>query len=219
MCIDPNWMPYEKIEGGKHIGMTYDYMKLFSERIGIPITLVQTSTWSKSLEYAKSRKCDIFSLAMSTPKRKEYMNFTKPYLSIPLVISTRLNELFITNIIDIQSKRLGIVKDYAFVEILKLKYPGINLIEVASLNEGLAQVAEGELYGFVGTLSSVGYSIQQNFIGELKITGKFDEKWELGVGVRSDEPLMHSIFEKAIDSVGFSTRQEIMNKWLSVKYE
>ena len=44
MCIDPNWMPYEKIDGGKHIGMTYDYMNLFCEKIGLAITLVPTTT-------------------------------------------------------------------------------------------------------------------------------------------------------------------------------
>ena len=219
MCIDPNWMPYEKIDDGKHIGMSYDYMKLFSERIGLPITLVPTTTWTQSIEYAKSRKCDIFSLAMSTPERTEYMNFTKPYLSIPLVIATRIEDLFIVDIVDVQSKKLGIVKGYAFVELLRLKYPGINLIEVSSLDEGLERVAAGELYGFVGTLSSIGYSIQRNFIGELKVAGKFDEKWELGVGVRNDDRMLLSVFEKAIDSVEYETRQKIMSKWVSVKYD
>ena len=156
---------------------------------------------------------------MSTPERNEYMNFTKPYLSIPLVIATRIDDLFIVNIIDVQSKKLGVVKGYAFAELLRLKYPGINLIEVSSLDEGLAQVATGELYGFVGTLSSVGYSIQRNFIGELKVAGKFNEKWELGVGVRNDDLTLLSIFEKTIDSVEYEIKQKIMGKWISVKYD
>ena len=219
MCIDPNWMPYEKIDDGQYIGMTSDYMRLFSKQIGLPITLVPTTAWTQSLEYAKSRKCDIFSLAMSTPERNEYMNFTKPYLSIPLVIATRIDDLFIVNIIDVQSKKLGVVKGYAFAELLRLKYPEINLIEVSSLDEGLAQVSTGDLYGFVGTLSSIGYSIQRNFIGELKVAGKFDEKWELGVGVRNDDLTLLSIFEKTIDSVDYEFKQKIMSKWISVKYD
>lgn len=219
MCVDPNWMPYEKIENGKHIGMTYDYIRLFSDRIGLPITLVPTTTWTQSLEYAKSRKCDIFSLAMSTPERTQYMTFTKPYLSIPLVVATRLDKLFIADITNVTSKRLGIVKGYAFVELLRNKYPKINLIEVPSLDEGLAQVATGELYGFVGALSSVGYSIQRDFIGELKVAGKFDEKWELSVGVRNDSPMLLSAFEKIITSVDHATKQEIMSKWISIKFD
>lgn len=219
MCIDPNWMPYEKIDGGNHIGMTYDYMKLFSEKIGLPITLVPTTTWAQTLEYAKSRTCDIISLAMSTPERQEYMNFTKPYISIPLVIATRIENLFIVNVMDAQSKKLGIVKGYAFVEILRAKYPEINLIEVSSIDEGLSKVSAGYLYGFIDSLSSIGHAIQRNYIGELKVAGKFDEKWELGISVRNDDLILLSIFEKAIDSVDYEIKQKIMSKWISVKYD
>ena len=28
LCVDPDWMPYEMIENGKHVGMTADYIKL-----------------------------------------------------------------------------------------------------------------------------------------------------------------------------------------------
>ena len=219
MCIDPNWMPYEKIEDGKHIGMTRDYMELFSERIGVPITMVPTTNWMQSIEYAKARKCDIFSLAMSTPERETYMDFTAPYLSIPLVIATRIDELFIVDIIDVTDKQLGVVEGYAFAEILRDKYPNINLVDVPTVDDGLDMVAKGELFGFVGTLSSVGYAIQRNFIGELKVAGKFDDKWELGVGVRNDDPMLKDIFERAIDSLEYEKRQQILNHWISVKYD
>ena len=85
MCIDPNWMPFEKFEDGKHIGMTADYFKLFEERLDTEIRVLQTKNRSESIEFAKSRKCDILSLVMQTPKRDEYLNFTEPYLSVPLV--------------------------------------------------------------------------------------------------------------------------------------
>lgn len=29
MCVDPDWMPLEKIEDGRHVGMTADYMALY----------------------------------------------------------------------------------------------------------------------------------------------------------------------------------------------
>ncbi len=219
MCVDPSWMPYEKIENGKHVGMTKDYMELFSERIGIPITMVATENWCESLEYAKARKCDIFSLAMATPDREVYMNFTKPYLSVPLVIATGIDKLFIADIQEVLDKPLGVVKGYAFAELLRLKYPGIHLIEVESTEDGLRRVSKKELYGFVGTLSSVGYAIQKSYIGELKVVGKFDESWELGVGVRNDDPMLLGIFEKVIDSLQHNEKQAILDKWISVKYD
>lgn len=60
MCIDPAWMPFEKLENGKHIGMTADYFKIFQKNIPIPIVVVATKTWAQSIKYARQRKCDIF---------------------------------------------------------------------------------------------------------------------------------------------------------------
>ena len=60
---------------------TSDYIPLISKKIGIPITLVPTKDWPESIDLAKQRKCDIFSLAMPTPDRLKYMKFTKPYVS------------------------------------------------------------------------------------------------------------------------------------------
>lgn len=219
MCIDPDWMPLEKNKNGKHIGMSSDYIKLIQDKIDIPIEMVDTKTWLESIEYAKQRKCDIYSLVMPTPERKLYMNFTKPYLQIPLVLVTRNDEIFYSDVALIKNKKIGIVKGYAYGEILQVKYPTLNLIEVNSLQDGLNKVEKNELFGFIGTLATVGYHIQKSYIGQLKITGKFEEKWNLGIGTRNDEPLLLSIFEKAIDAIEPEKHQEILNKWISVNFE
>ena len=89
ICIDPSWMPFESFDrNGKYIGMSADFFKIFSKSIDIDIIPVKTKTWSESVSFAKMRKCDIYSLAMETQERKQYMKFTTPYLSIPLVVAT-----------------------------------------------------------------------------------------------------------------------------------
>ncbi|MDD3343478.1 MAG: transporter substrate-binding domain-containing protein [Sulfurospirillaceae bacterium] len=219
MCIDPDWMPLEMNEGGTHVGMAADYMKIIEKFIGIPITVVQTKTWLESLDFAKERKCDIFSLAMPTPERRAYMNFTKPYLSIPIVVVSKLDKVFYNTIEALGDKPIGLTKGYAYGEILKVRYPNLNFIDVSSEAEGLKYVQEGKLFAMIGPLATMVYQIQKEYFGSLKIVGKFDEKWELGVGTRNDEPLLLPIFEKAIDAIDRQESQKILNKWISVNYE
>jgi len=219
MCIDPNWMPFEKNKKGKHIGMSSDYMNLFEEKIKTKIRMIPTKTWSQSLEYGKQRKCDIFSLVMRTPQRDSYLNFSKDYIHIPLVIASNINSSFINSISQVADKKLGIVKNYAYGEILRDSYPNMTFVDVENIKDGLDKVEEGKLYGFIGTLATVGYNIQRDYIGQLKIIGKFDETWNLGIGSRNDEPLLNSIFNKAIDSISDEQRQSILNKWISVNYQ
>ncbi len=219
MCVDPDWMPLEKIDNGRHVGMSADYMAILEEKVGIPIELVQTENWTESIAVAKARKCDIFSLAMATPERLMYMDFTEPYLSIPLVLATRNDQRFIADISSVQDKRLGVVTGYAFGEILRNKYPEMQIVDVPSVSEGLKMVEQAKIYGFIGTLATVSDSIQKGFSDELKIVGKFDERWELGVATRNDWPLLKEIFNKAIKTIEKSQHQEILNKWISVNYE
>lgn len=60
MCIDPNWMPFEKYKNGKHIGISADYFKIIQEKIKIPIRIIPAKTWSKALDLAKEKKDVIF---------------------------------------------------------------------------------------------------------------------------------------------------------------
>jgi len=156
---------------------------------------------------------------METQERRSYMNFTKPYLSIPLVVAAKTEEFFIADFTSLKDKKLGVVRGYAFGEILRERYPEMTFVDVDSLHQGLEMVNQGELYGFIGTLVTIGYEFQRNFIGELKIIGKFDEKWELGIATRNDEPLLYSIFEKTILTITEKEKQDILNQWLAIRYE
>jgi polar amino acid transport system substrate-binding protein len=217
MCIDPNWMPFEKIVDGRHIGISSDYMNIIKKIINKDILLIKTNTWAQSLDFSKNRKCDILSLAMATPERRKYYNFTTPYLKVPLVVVSKNKEIFIDDVTQID-KKLGIVKDYAYGEILRTKYPNMKIVDVENVKDGLDKVNSDELFGFIGTLASTGYEIQNSYIGYLKIVGKFDESWDLGIGVRKDEPILKDIFDKSINTITEEVHQKILKKWLVVKF-
>lgn len=218
-CIDPNWMPFEKNIESKHIGITADYFKIFQEELSIPFKFVPTTNWSESLSFIENKKCDFLSLLIVSEKRKKFLNFTKPYLQSPLVVVTRNDEIFISSILDIENKKVGIVKDYAFIEILKEKYPNLNIVEVKDIEDGLNRVKSKELYGFIDTLTTVAYMIQNKYVTQLKISGKFDETLDLSIGTRYDEPLLTNIFNKVINNVSSEDKQMIFNKYTSIKVE
>jgi len=219
MCIDPDWYPYERIQDNKHIGMSFDYFEIFKKLIPVPIELVPTKTWTQTLQYAKDGKCDIISLAVKTKKRSAYLNFTNPYLTLPLVIATTTDKPFISSINDVLEYKIGVEKDYFYRDLLKQKYPNIKLIEVSSINEGIEKVSAGELYGFIDSLTVIGHILQAEYFGNLKIAGKLEEKFTIGVATNKNEPQLQSIFNKAIDNLTAVDHQVILNKWVSVKYE
>jgi len=220
MCVDPDFAPFESLDkNGQYVGITADFFKIFQQEIGIPIKPLKTRTWTEAIQAAKNRQCDIFSLAMETEDRKQYMNFTSPYLRFPLVMATRMDVAFIDDIRRLKKSKIGIVKGYAFNEIIRKKYPNIEVVDVENINDGLQKVVNGELFGFVETIASISHAIQRDFVGELKIAGKFPEKWAFSIGVRNDAPLLLNIFEKMVKALPPATSQKIINKYISVRYE
>ncbi|MGM0623620.1 MAG: transporter substrate-binding domain-containing diguanylate cyclase [Campylobacterota bacterium] len=218
-CIDPSWMPIEGLNGDKHEGMSAEYFDLIKQKLPISLELVQTNSWSQSLQKVINRECDLVSLAMQTKRLKKNMDFTHPYIEIPLVIATKTDEFFISDIELLNNKKVAIVKDYAYYEILKNDYPQIEVVAVKNIKEGLDKTVQSQVYGFVDTLATIGYQFQKNYIGELKIAGKFDQTWQLSIATRNDEPHLVSIFDKILHSIDKKKKKEILDRWISVEYE
>jgi len=71
MCIDPDWMPYEKLDSGdKYIGIAADYHKIVSSLTGLGYEILRTGSWAETLKAAREGKCDILSVLNDTPDRK-----------------------------------------------------------------------------------------------------------------------------------------------------
>lgn len=213
MCVDPEWYPFEAIRNNQHIGIAADVIREFEKQLGVPINFLPVATWNESIEHAKKRECDIFSLASSTPERLKYMNFTSPYVTLPIVMATKIDKPFTEDITTLKKETLGVVKGYAIVEQLKTTYPELNLVEVKSITDGLNLVESGELYGYLDNLMVVSSYIQKEHTGTLKVSSRLREKVSLSVGTRNDEPILHDIFEKLVNGINPVTMQKIYNRY------
>ncbi|WP_022940316.1 diguanylate cyclase [Psychromonas hadalis] len=219
LCIDPNWMPFEQLKKSKHIGMSADYFDLFREQLPIPIKLVPTQHWQQTINFAKNRECDLISLAMPTKERNSYLDFSDILFETPVVLATKPNITFVNDLAVIQNKKIGIIENYAFNEIIRNKYPNIEVVNIKDAQQGLQQVVNGELFGYIDALPTIGYMFQTKFMGELKISGKFENSWKMSIATRNDEPLLLPIINKLIKQIPAQKHQQIFNRYVSINYE
>lgn len=217
LCVDPDWMPFEGFKDGKYIGMIAEYFELIRQKSNLDIEIYPTKSWDESMASIKSKKCDIIGSASPAPERLAYMNFTDTYMSSPIVLVTLLDKPFITHIIDVSKQKLGITKGYAIGEILKEKYPNINIVDVANIEDGLRRVENGELYGYIDNLSVTVSNIQKAFHGILKVSARLEESDDLTIGSIKDEPMLNVIFQKVVHSIDKAEVRSILNKWISVE--
>lgn len=220
ICGIPDWMPYSRITPkGEYEGISADMVTLMQERLGIRFVLTQTKNWEECLEAIKEHRCDMTPIAEDLPDRRNSMNFTTPYLSQPLVIATESKELFVKDGSEIGNRKVGGIKDFAFLGQLRARYPKIQIVEVSNAQDGLDRVRNGDIWGYIDGMPSIGYYLQKYSMLDLKIAGRLDFDVDLSVASRSDEPLLAGIMQKAVDSITEEERRTIANKWISVKYE
>lgn len=217
MCVDPNWMPFEKIVNNEYIGIGSDFIKLFEKKLDVKFELVPTKSWFESKQKAKNRVCDILPISSITESRKKFMNVTTPYIKEPLSIATKFKTIFINDWSDLKNKKIGITKDYSIIKELRKKYPYLNIVETQSTKDGLEKVANGELFGQIDNLQTINYYIQSFYWGELKISGKFDELYVLGMASNKDDLVLSHILQKTVDNISKEEFNEISNKWLVQK--
>ena len=220
ICMESNWFPFEKFDdNGKYKGISSEYFKLFAQQLNITVKPIKTLNKSQSLEFAKNKKCDILTLISETPEGKKYLNFTKSHLNIPIVMVTKNNIDFIYDFRTLKGKKVGVIKNSTTSKMLKVKYPNLILVDVDNDKNGIYKVQSNDLFGYVGNILSINDRLKSNFITNLKIINRLDnEQLKLSVGVRNDDIVLSSIFNKMISNISNDTKQSIIDKYITVKY-
>ena len=193
--------------------------RIMADRLGVRLTPVLRTTLAQTMDAIKSRDCDIVPLVVPTPEREKYLDFTTPWLSGPYVITVRDDVPYFDDISAVLDKPFGGNKGYWVVAYLRRTYPAIQLEEVDNADEGIRRVRDGSLFGMVDLIYQSLESIQTQGITNLKIAGKLDVRAEMRTATRKDEPQLHAIFQKAVDSLTPAERQEALNSLIAVRYD
>ncbi len=219
MCVDPEWLPYERLAGQKHEGMIADYYRELAEHLDFQIEIVPTASWSESLEAVKSGRCQLISGMMRTKEREAFLDFTKSYFTFPVAFATTMDTPFLNSLHTLTDKKIAIVESYAFNKSIRQRYPNLNFVGVKNHTQGLEMVHEEQVYGYIDALPTLSYGIQNSYFNDLKISGILDKDISLHIGVhKGDAQLVHALNE-AIAKVDTAEKQLIKDKWLSVIYD
>ncbi len=220
LCPSVSEFPFGKMDkDGRYIGIGADFMKVFAQNLPIPITFDRIDRQISPTQLFKQDKCDIGVNLVKTQDKEKYMDFTDPYLVVPYVVATSVNAPFIDDFRNFLDRSMGVVKGNSLYEQLKMRYPDLKLVEVDNELGGIYKVQRGQLFGFIGTMTSIGYHLRQEKIVDIKIAGKLPFDCQLSIATRKNEPMLGEIFQKLVASVSDNDKKQLLDPWLSVKVE
>lgn len=215
VCVHPDWHPFESYWQGKYQGMLADYLQLIMGNVGLEYEIVPSITWKQSLKQIRTGECDLLAGAMQTVERSQYLDFTRPYLSVPAIIAVKADE----NKKHLPEMTLGVIEKSAFQEILPIRYPNLKILSVDHVVEGLRLLQAGTIDGFVGAGANIAHIAKEFQIADIVINDELRDSWDFSVAIRNDRPYLQSILNKSIAEITPEERDAIINRWLVVEYK
>ncbi len=194
-------------------------MKLVVDRLGITFKLIPASPWSAVLAKAEKKELDVLSIAQTTPARRNFLLFTKPYLSQGIVIVTRDNVGYVEDLSALAGKTVSYQKDSQTINQIMVRYPEIKQSLYKENLDALNAVANGKVFAYVGNLATVSYWMRKEGLTNIKVAVQLKQRVDLSVAVRDDWPLLRSAIQKALDSITQEEKNAIFKKWIGVKVD
>ncbi|MDX9963907.1 transporter substrate-binding domain-containing protein [Desulfobacter postgatei] len=218
--IDPVWPPFEfySMEHG-YSGLASEYIKKIAKRLNISMQPQTDMTWQQAMDKGRQKEIDLFACITPSPKRSQFLNFTKPYLSFPMVIAAGTDFPFISGLEELKGKTIAVAEGYISHEILQKDFPKFKLSPVDSVAEGLKRISQNRADVFVGNLASITYSAKQTGLANIKISAVTPYKFELSMGVRKDWPQLVSILDKVLTNMPESEKNRIRDDWVRMQFE
>lgn len=217
VCLNGNRMPLEAMRNDRHEGMTSDYFAIIGDTLKVTIGQRVTSSWQEAREQLAAGNCDAISMAIDVGSDARKVIYSQPYITEHLALATSLDKRFYESVRELAGNKLGVVNGYVDVNRLRANYPDIEIVAFATVEEALAGVANGDLFGVLDFVPTLSQAILAGYDRRIKISGDFHhESPGFSVAVRNDAPLLASVIDKVLAAMPEAQRQNIHTKWVAV---
>ena len=218
--VDTHWQPLEYLDEKRNYqGLSSDFLNYFAQQIGVQVDPPPDITWSDVLQGLRDKTLDLSPLLIKTPERSAYLNFTKPYITFPVVIFNQRGETLLGGLSDLAGKKVGVVKGYAIGELIQHDHPEIQQVKFPGTLDGLQALATGKIDAYIDVLSVGAYLMASYGMSNLQVAASTPYQHDFSIGVRKDWPELVSILNQAIDQLPVAKKNEFLKKWLVVKYQ
>ena len=213
--------PFQYVDDhGAYKGMASDYVLHIAKMVGLKVETVPNMPWPEILHQIQVKHIDVLSCAAITSNRSTYLRFTEPHLSFPLVIISRKNVSFVTDIHGLADQRVALIEKNVVSNWLKESNIHVHPVLVVSPLEALQKVSLGKADYAIENLAAASYLIEKYGLTNLKVAAPTSfNNYTLSIAVRDDWPELVSILNKGLASLSQETHNSIRRRWISVHYE
>ena len=220
IAITKYWYPFSfEEDNNKALGISSEFWEIIVKKLNLKTSNTFFNSFDEQIKSFQSGKSDIIFSAGESESRKKFAYFSNEYLKFPISIVTKKDEHFIENIDDIINKKIAVGNNFTAHNLLKEKYPNLDLVLVNNVEEGLNLVSKNQVFAFVDIKPILTYNIAKFSFKDLKVSGNSGIDFSLKIMVRKEFKDLIPILNKTIATIPASEVITIVNSWNNVKFQ
>ena len=208
------WTPVIFSNSGKDIdGISGDFTKKIIEKTGLKIEVINAN-WDTLLKDFKEQKLDLLPATYYTAKRATFGLYSDGYFKMKDAIYVKEENQKIRSLKDLTGDTLAIPKGYGTIDKLRQHFPEIKLVLTKDLDDSINRVLNGRVTAFYEGQIAAEAKLDAELIKGIKpISVKAFSAPNLYFFSRTDEPILHSIIQKGLQSISYQEKNKIISKW------
>lgn len=220
LAPDPDFAPVEFYDdNGEFKGIVSDFVKYINENTKLNIEVVRYKIWDDVMKAISRQEVDMLGAVSISEGRKEFLLFSDSYISIPNVFVSQNKDILINNE-DFSEITIAVVNNSAKHDLMKEKYPNAKIVPMENIQEGLENVALGNVDVYLGSLAQICYYMDQYKFVNLEIIKELDQSldysYPIHFAVQKDDEILQSILNKILRNMPSKKKNEIINNWMDL---
>ncbi len=203
-------------------GLGADILRAVAQKTGLRIVAQRGGAFAEIYQAARQGEGINVVLGMArTEQRSVEFEFVGPFSSVPTAMVMRTDDRRRWSEPDDMTRgRVGLLREHFLLPRLRLRNPGLQLVELDSQADVLRALAEGELDAAIGNSTVIGRLVEERFAGRLQVTGVVrDGNSELFFAVPRRHAELARVLDRGLEALSPSELAELRQRWLFVQVQ
>ncbi|QDL94251.1 transporter substrate-binding domain-containing protein (plasmid) [Paroceanicella profunda] len=215
-----NLIPVEFTDAdGTHAGIVSDILSRVSASTGLMLEMTPDRNFAEQVAALTAGETDFISAAQPGPETDRLLDFTRPYLTAPVVLLTRTNAPFLRDIDGLQGLRVGVVYGSPVHDQVERSHPGLALESAPDMTTLLTALSDGGIDVAIANLMMAGHALDELDLGNVKVASSTGFTTSYAMAVRKGDTVLRDVLQTAIDAIDPRDMDSFRNRWAALRLE
>ncbi|WP_419244250.1 HD domain-containing phosphohydrolase [Photobacterium leiognathi subsp. mandapamensis] len=214
-----NWAPIDFTISGRPAGLIPDLLYMVGQATGLEFDFFNGVTGTSLREAYKNGALDILTSVPNVPNNQELGIFSKSLFESPFAIAVLDNNDY-KSLQDLTGKRLALLSNWSIINLVKEKYPQIEVVTYDHVHNALNAVSSGEVDAFIDAKAVLNYVAEQFMIKGLNYHDlNIENSLTLSLVLSPEKAGLLKIINRAIEALTPAQQYYLNQKWLNPNAE